>query len=210
MGLSHLVYCVTHIESASILNPGLGEKQIKQVWYSGLFFCYGDVTVWHHIVTCQAHPALVKWVQCMVCLFQIFVLSMSGAKVVCWRPHLAGTRQYIWNECENVYGARILTRGAWCGRAVNAQAFSLYNACNHVSCCAYQLHCREIIDLVVYACLSVCLALPGLHCIPVHLSMQPSLSTNYLHWAPLGLTLCTSLTDILLPVFCFSLFHLCV
>ncbi len=24
------------------------------------------------------------------------VLSLSGAKVVCWRPHLAGTRQYVY------------------------------------------------------------------------------------------------------------------
>ncbi len=30
------------------------------------------------------------------------VLSLSGARVVCWRPHLAGTRQYIVEtECNN-------------------------------------------------------------------------------------------------------------
>ena len=53
-----------------------------------------------NIVTCQAHPALVKRVQWSFHVFQFLVvyrgslarvLSLPGAKVVCWRPHLAGT-----------------------------------------------------------------------------------------------------------------------
>ena len=62
---------------------------------------------YNHIVTCQVHPALLKRVQCMVRSFLNFlvvrfspkdpwprVLSLPGARVVCWRPHPAGTWQY--------------------------------------------------------------------------------------------------------------------
>ena len=64
------------------------------------------VHVWElYIATCQAHPALVKRVQCMVRYFLILgsygpkdpwlhVLSMPGAKVVRLRPHPTGTWQY--------------------------------------------------------------------------------------------------------------------
>ncbi len=55
------------------------------------------------IVTCQAHPALVKKANqmCGSFLFFLNLVSLASCLVaarspgwVCWRPHLAGTRQY--------------------------------------------------------------------------------------------------------------------
>ncbi len=61
------------------------------------------LNIYIYIVTCQVHLVLVKWVQCTVRSFPPVngpkdpwprVLSLPGDRVVCWRPHPAGTRQY--------------------------------------------------------------------------------------------------------------------
>ena len=71
--------------------------------------CLGVLYRHYYIVTCQVHPVLLKRVQCTVHSFSFNcvstcewtkgslapVLSLSGVRVVCWRPHPAGTRQYI-------------------------------------------------------------------------------------------------------------------
>ncbi len=60
-----------------------------------------------YIVTCQAHTVLVKKrrIKCVVRSFLNFlsrwlsrlpiVKCLVAARAVCWRPRLAGTRQYI-------------------------------------------------------------------------------------------------------------------
>ncbi len=50
-----------------------------------------------YIVTCQAHPVLVKKANkvCGSFLLKSLAPCLVAARAVCWRPRLAGTRQYL-------------------------------------------------------------------------------------------------------------------
>ena len=48
------------------------------------------------IVTCQVHPVLVKTGQKSV---RSVSCRCPEPRVICWRPHLAGTRQYNHGSC---------------------------------------------------------------------------------------------------------------